>query len=121
MMKTSFASGLAATAFWAFAQSATCEEAASAMPAATEEVIDLAELAGLSGGDGVTTNVLTAQDLDALNGNNQISANGQIVNGAVNLSNGAFEGFAGIGNFVINTGNQNNLQSSLAVNIVLAP
>lgn len=117
-MKTTLTS-LAAAACWVFAQSAACEEGPAPAPV-VEEVIDLAELAELSGGDGVTTNVLTAQDLTAINGNNRITT-GQLVNGDVSLANGAFEGFAGIGNFVINTGNQNNLQSSLAVNIVLAP
>lgn len=115
-MKLIYASALCAVAFWGMTQPGACEEAA---PAA-EQVIGQEELAALAGG-GVSIEVLTGQSLGAANAGNTVGAGGDLVSGQVNLSQGAFDGFSGIGNFVINTGNNNNLQSSLAVNIVLAP
>jgi hypothetical protein len=35
------------------------------------------------------------------------------------IGSNAFSGFDGVGNFVLNTGHNNNLQSSLNVSIVL--
>jgi hypothetical protein len=43
-----------------------------------------------------------------------------VLTGNVTLESGAFNGFNGIGNFVFNTGNNNNLQGTLSVT-VLAP
>jgi hypothetical protein len=44
-----------------------------------------------------------------------------IGSGAVNLGSGAFNGYDGIGNFVINTGHNNNLQGSISVSIAMTP
>jgi hypothetical protein len=82
--------------------------------------VDESALADLSGGQ-ETAVAITDQTLNAVNGGNTVKAGGDINNGAVSLSANAFSGFAGIGNFVINTGNNNNLQGSLSVTIVMAP
>ncbi len=123
MMKTSFTFGLIACAIGALALPALAEEApmAAAPAPAQDQVIDAAELADLSGGDGVTVNMFTAQTLSAVNSGNTVQAGGDINSGQINLNAAAFDGFSGIGNFVMNTGANNNLQSTLAVNIVLAP
>lgn len=42
-------------------------------------------------------------------------------NGSVTVGTGAFSGFSGVGNFVMNTGNQNNVQGSLSVTIETPP
>lgn len=86
-----------------------------AEPAIAQEV--LADLAGQ--GDG-PIGVLTEQTLQALNsGNTVIGAS--VGSGAISIDQNAFSGFDGIGNFVINSGHNNTLQSSLSVSIVVTP
>jgi hypothetical protein len=63
---------------------------------------------------------ITDQTLDAVNSGN--SVNGVTVgSGGVDIGSNAFSGYSGLGNFVINTGHNNNLQSSMSVSVVLAP
>lgn len=93
----------------------------AAGPAATEEATIEAEyLAELAGqGDG-NYGVITDQTLTALNsGNAVIGAN--IGSGMISIDQNAFSGFDGIGNFVINSGHNNTLQSSLSVSIIVTP
>ena len=74
----------------------------------------------LSGGTGVEVVIDTDQVLTATNTGNTVS--GDVVSsGQVNIGANAFSGYDGIGNFVINTGHNNNLQSSMNVAVVLAP
>ena len=74
------------------------------------------DLAGMSGGAN-TAVALTNQSLTAVNSGNSVTADA-LNTGAVTLQRGAFNGFNGIGNFVINTGNNNNLQGTLSVTII---
>ncbi len=74
------------------------------------------QLSGVSGGTEIV-NALNTQTLNAAVTGNQINA-GTIQSGAVSFEKGAFQGFNGIGNFVINTGNNNVLQGSLSVTVV---
>ncbi len=60
---------------------------------------------------------VSSQDLNAVNTGNAINAT-SIVNGTINIGAAAFSGFNGVGNFVMNTGNQDNIQGALSVNIV---
>ena len=76
------------------------------------------ELQGLSGGQAIAIN---EQQLKSMTSDNSVNALGNITNGSVTLSPGAFSGYAGLGNFVINTGNNNTLQGSMSVNIMLTP
>lgn len=76
------------------------------------------ELAAMSGGTSTNT-ALSSQTLSALNSGNQVNAD-SVVTGDVTIASGAFNGFNGVGNFVFNTGNNNNLQGTLSVTI-LAP
>lgn len=131
MTKTFFllTTGLLAAAGLAFAGAASADEAPLAVPAEVAgaadafggaETIDMNELADLSGGDGVEIDMLTDQTLTAINSGN--SVRGDVVgSGNITFDRNALEGFEGIGNFVINTGHNNNLQSSLNVTVVLAP
>ncbi|MGE3250325.1 MAG: hypothetical protein AB7J28_10770 [Hyphomonadaceae bacterium] len=121
-----FFRGLIVPACMAFATPAAAQDlpqrasAAAELEAGGDEVLNLEELDELAGGDGVHINVLTAQTLTAVNNGN--SVNGQTVgSGDVSIGQDAYSGFDGIGNFIINTGHNNNLQSSMSVNIVLAP
>jgi hypothetical protein len=100
----------------------------AATPLGDSAPISSADLGSTTGGANVTTNTnmnvligaVTDQTLSASNTNNTMSA-GSIINGALNISPNAFNGFSGVGNFVMNTGNQNNVQGNLSVTIVLSP
>lgn len=104
-----------------------CASAASAdeipQPAAERgdtELLSLEDMDALAGGTGVNVVTITDQTLTAVNSGNSVT--GETVNsGQVNIGADAFAGYSGLGNFVINTGHNNNLQSSMNVSIVLAP
>ncbi|HWU56671.1 MAG TPA: hypothetical protein VN175_14270 [Rhizomicrobium sp.] len=81
--------------------------------------LSASELQAMSGGANQTNIAMSSQTLSALNSGNQVNAD-TVLTGDVTLQSGAFNGFNGIGNFVFNTGNNNNLQGTLSVT-VLAP
>ena len=81
--------------------------------------LSASELQALSGGANQTNVAVSSQTLSALNSGNQVNAD-TVLTGNVTLEAGAFNGFNGVGNFVFNTGNNNNLQGTLSVT-VLAP
>jgi hypothetical protein len=78
------------------------------------------ELQALSGGANQTNMAVSSQTLSALNSGNQVNAE-TVQTGNVTLESGAFNGFNGVGNFVFNTGNNNNLQGTLSVTILAPP
>jgi hypothetical protein len=80
---------------------------------ALPQAVSSDDLAGMSGGASVA---VTNQNLSAVNAG-QVSAD-SLTTGNVTLQSNAFSGFNGVGNFVINTGNNNNLQGSLSVTII---
>ena len=100
------------------------------IPFADVAAVDAGSLANAKGGTNINTNTttnnstnigaLTDQDLSATNTGNNITA-GLITNGTINIGTGAFSGFNGVGNFVLNTGTSDNIQGSLSVSIVLSP
>ncbi len=101
------------------AQPATTPPPASA-PASTDKIaLPAADLAGLQG-EGVDPQLVSVQDLNATNTGNTVSAAGSLTTGSIALSGAVMSNFTGIGNFVFNTGNTNNLQGNVTVNIVLA-
>jgi hypothetical protein len=118
--------GIFLAAGLAFASAASAEEAPSPQAemgqaqAEADAVLSAEDLEALAGGTGVSIDMLTDQTLTAINtGNNVI---GQTVgSGQINVENGGLADFNGVGNFVFNTGHNNNLQSSMNVSIVLAP
>jgi hypothetical protein len=112
-----FAIALAATPA-AFAQ----EAPAPAPPAnqADAEVMSLEDLDTYSGGTAIEVTVITDQVLTAVNSGNTINGD-TVSSGNLNIGSNAFSGFEGVGNFVMNTGHNNNLQSSMAVNVVMTP
>ena len=67
------------------------------------------------------TAVLSNQTLTENDSGNTVTAGGNINSGQVTLQSGAFQGFSGIGNWVINTGHNNNLMGNLSVSINMAP
>lgn len=88
-------------------------------PADVAEILSQDDMDALTGGTGVDMVMITDQTLTAVNhGNTVIGEN--VGSGEVNLGSGAFSGYSGLGNFVINTGHNNNLQSSMNVSILLA-
>lgn len=102
----------------AYAQETPAQNDAAAT--ADAEVMSNDDLSDLSGGTGVTIVAITNQTLTAINTGNSVSGD-TVTSGNVNLGANAFSGFDGVGNFVINTGHNNNLQSSMNVTVVLAP
>lgn len=76
------------------------------------------ELDALHGRQGAPS-VLIASDqlLQATNSGNSVNAN-TVTTGAMRIDANAFSGFNGIGNFVMNSGNNNNLQGAITINIV---
>ncbi len=87
---------------------------------ATPLVMSVDELADVSAGAAAPTNVVTNQNVSALNTGNAVNA-ANVTSGMISFAGSALSGYNGIGNFVMNTGNNNNLQGSLSVNIVGLP
>jgi hypothetical protein len=100
----------------ALAQTAVGAVAPATTPTPKPKPLSEAAL-GAESGQGVTNTVMSEQQLSATNSGNSIVAT-VMRNGDVAFSTGALSGFTGIGNFVINTGNNSNLQGTISVNIV---
>lgn len=109
-----------ASASAASAQEATLPAPASPASADETELLSLEDMDALSGGTGVEVVIDVDQVLTATNTGNSVTGD-VVTSGEVTIGSGAFTGYDGIGNFVINTGHNNNLQSSMNVSIVLAP
>jgi hypothetical protein len=106
----------------AFANTAAADELPTAQSLPNEGMTELSleDMDALAGGTGVDVVLITDQTLTATNTGNTVT--GDVVgSGQVNLGSGTFSGYSGLGNFVINTGHNNNLQSSMSVSVVLAP
>lgn len=112
--------GLMFVAVLASAGAASAQEAPSSPAPADAEVLSLEDMDALAGGTGVTAAVLTEQTLNAVNSGNSVTGD-TVGSGQINVGANAFSGYSGVGNFVMNTGHNNNLQSSMNVSIVLAP
>ena len=103
---------------------ATPQQAQSGAAAVTEvgrleDALDLAALAELRGGETIVIQN-TTQSLNATNNGNTVTGD-TVGSGALNVDRNAFTGFEGIGNFVLNTGHNNNLQGSIGISIVMTP
>ena len=95
--------------------------APSATPAGPAQIASDATLADASGRG--TTNVgaaLTEQSLSAINTGNTIKAD-TVSSGTISLQDSALSGFAGIGNILMNTGHNNNLESNMSVTVIVTP
>jgi len=84
------------------------------------EVLEDSDLAELSGGQAVTVTAQTTQTLTSTSTGNTVTG-GTIGSGEVSIGAGAFSGYSGIGNFVINTGHNNTLQGSIGVTVAITP
>jgi hypothetical protein len=96
---------------------------AAAAPAAspTEESSALSTdaLANLSGGaEPVDPKPISLQILTATNSGNAINAD-TVSSGSITLSGQVLSQATGVGNYVFNTGHNNNLQGSVTVNIIM--
>jgi hypothetical protein len=78
------------------------------------------EMAALSGGDSVSVEVSTRQQLTGTTTGNTITA-GTLTSGPVTFSQDSLSGFNGIGNFVVNTGANNTLQGAINISVVSTP
>jgi len=99
--------------------------AAASWPETAGAPLAAEELDAIAGGDAIVIDYATlvasetTQTLTATVSNNSIAA-GSIESGDVNFAPNSLN-FHGIGNFVINTGNNNVLQGSLSVTILSGP
>lgn len=109
-----FAGGLASISI------ASAEELPASNSGDVTEVLSTEDMDALAGGTGVDIVMITDQTLTALNQGNTVIGE-TVGSGQVNLGSGAFSGYSGLGNFVINTGHNNNLQAGMSVSVVLAP
>lgn len=119
---TTLLKGAALAGGLAFATIASADELPSAPVSPDDGIsaLSLEDMDALAGGTGVDIITITDQTLTATNTGNTVT--GDVVgSGQVTLGSGAFSGYSGLGNFVINTGHNNNLQSSMSVSVVLAP
>ena len=89
---------------------------AVATPSPTQP-LDLSQLHDLNGRQGVSVIVASDQLLKATNSGNSVNAN-TVGSGAITIGANAFAGYNGVGNFVMNTGHNNNLQGAITINIV---
>ncbi|MFN3523637.1 MAG: hypothetical protein ACK4YQ_15425 [Phenylobacterium sp.] len=90
---------------------------ASAPSPSPPPTLSPADLEAETAGD---VNVMSSQQLTATNSGNSITAD-TVQSGDIALTDSAFSGFSGVGNFVFNTGANNNLQGVVSVNIVGSP
>ncbi len=111
---------MASLSFPALAQEAPVTAPPAVMPETAEPAPLASDELGEINAEGSITNVITNQDLNATNSGNTITA-GTVQNGDINFSGNALTGFSGVGNFVTNTGNNNNLQGSISVIVTGAP
>ena len=84
-------------------------------PGSASDVLNAADLDAARGGEEHTVTVST-QALTGVSGGNSVNAN-NVTTGGVMIGSGAFSGFNGLGNFVVNTGNNNVVQGALSVSI----
>jgi hypothetical protein len=94
--------------------------AALIQPAMASKLISLEELSDIRAGEAPQFIVSNSQSVTASSTANVISA-GSLISGGVSFSQNAFSGFSGIGNIVVNTGNNNAIQGTLSVTVVGQP
>jgi len=79
-------------------------------------LLDADNLAEISAGESDPSLALTNQTLTATSTGNMLNA-ASLTTGDITFGANVFSGFNGVGNFVINTGNNNILQGSLSVTV----
>lgn len=89
-------------------------------PAMASKAMSLEELSEIRAGEAPQFTVSNSQSVTASSTANVISA-GSLISGGVSFSQNAFSGFSGIGNIVVNTGNNNAIQGTLSVTVVGQP
>lgn len=94
----------------------TIAPGASAPEEAMVELPTLLAANELDDARGRATVVLNDQDIDGVVSDNAI---GDYAAGAIALSDNALSNFSGVGNFLFNTGAQNNLQAGMSLTIVV--
>lgn len=92
-------------------------EAVASQPHIEPQALSI-EMLAAENGQGVSNTVMSDQQLSATSSGNSLTAGTSIHTGDVSFSTTALNGFSGVGNFVVNTGNNSNLQGTINVNIV---
>ena len=75
------------------------------------------DLSAVSGGNGDQFLAETSQNVNGSSSDNSITAN-EVTTGNINFNANALSGFAGIGNFVVNSGNNDVIQGTMNVSII---
>jgi hypothetical protein len=91
--------------------------AAEVQVPALPQALSTEDLGKLSGGASPSGVAISQSTLTAVNAGNAVNAD-NVVTGNISMAPGTFDGFNGVGNFVFNTGNNNNVQGSLNVTIL---
>ncbi len=110
-----------AVAVWLLCAPAQAQQAPTPPPVPASDMadaqpLDEKALQDLNAREGVHVVVASDQLLKAVNSGNAVNAD-TVVSGDIRIGANAFSGFDGIGNFVMNTGHNNNLQGAITVNI----
>lgn len=79
-----------------------------------------ADLAALTGGDNVTVSLLNRQQLTGTTTGNTLTTD-TLNTGSITFGQQALGNYAGVGNFVVNTGANNVLQGAITINIITPP
>jgi hypothetical protein len=82
--------------------------------------LSAAELSAVSGGVKIAVSSFTDQQLSGTTNGDSITA-GVLNTGAITFGDGALGNYAGVGNFVVNTGANNTLQGAINISIVTTP
>lgn len=104
----------------AFAPGDAVPAAAGQTDAASFDATAPTDLSEIRGGQDTNYGVISDQTLGATNSGNSVTA-GVITTGQIGFSAHSLSGFNGVGNFVLNTGNNNNLQGAVNITIVIPP
>ncbi|HEY4077247.1 MAG TPA: hypothetical protein VGM26_09995 [Rhizomicrobium sp.] len=113
VLPATFALLVAASICQAQAADAPALGAKSSLP----QALSTDDLGKLSGGAGPSGVAISQSTLTAVNAGNAVNAD-SVITGNISMAPGTFNGFNGVGNFVFNTGNNNNVQGSLNVTIL---
>lgn len=121
-IRSLLAASLASIALNAHAEPKEVPEAGppASEPSAAAGAMSIEEMEAASGGQGVSLNVLTQQQLTGTTSGNTVTA-GTLTSGEVSFGPGALDGFSGVGNFVINTGANNTLQGAINISVATTP
>ena len=98
-------------------QKASADTGVEALSFAALDTLETQDLAGLSGRDNLT-NVQSIQELEATVSNSSFNAE-TIMSGAITIEHHALDNFKGAGSIVLNSGNNNAINSGIGISVYI--